>query len=104
MVKIEITDSEGKKITLTGDRAFGCVMTRKEAGATKCDSYLVGGGVQNDVVMGPVMDGVILCAKEIAEGNPLIMALNLGAIRASLDCAVEEFITKGKGGVQNGRN
>lgn len=52
------------------------------------------------MVMGPVMDGVILCAKEVAEGNPLIMASNLGAIRASLDCAVEEFITKG--GVQNG--
>ena len=44
--------------------------------------------------MGPVMDGVILCAKEVAEGNLLVMASNLGAIRASLDCAVEEFITK----------
>lgn len=101
MVRIEITDSEGKVTVLTGDRAFGCVMT-KDGDETKCDSYLVGGGVQDDMVMGPVMDGVILCAKEVAEGNPLIMASNLGAIRASLDCAVEEFITKG--GVQNGRH
>lgn len=101
MVKIEITDSEGKVTVLTGDRAFGCVMT-KYGDKTKCNSYLVGGVGQDDVVMGPVMDGVILCAKEVAKGNPLIIALNLGAIRASLYCAVEEFITKG--GVQNGRH
>ena len=99
MVRIDITDSEGKVTVLTGDRAFGCVMP-KDGNKTKCASYLVGEGVQDDMVMGPVMNGVILCTKEVAEGNPLIMASNLRAIRASLDCAVEEFITKG--GVQNG--
>lgn len=101
MVRIEITDSDGKRTVLTGDRAFGCVMTRLE-GKTKCNSYLVGGGVPDDEAVGSIADGVIICAKELSGGNPLLMAVSLEELRISLDKATEEFVTEG--GVQNARN